>query len=560
MIEFIKNTSAKVIDYGTEFSESQIDKKRLQFFNSIILISILASLASGISLIIFGFFKVSIISWVSLTAYLPFFLLNKKGYTETSKTLFFLFSSAIITYGSISNTHSLISVESENLFYILLVVTLFLIKGLKKHILFWAFFTLMICVKIYIDHSEYPTPYLIPYLKLQSRDIYVIVNNFVVAIILYISTNALISLLTGTLEKSKTQDNIIDVLLDNIPINISLMDTNNSYKLVNRKYADKYGLKKKDIIGRKREDVLPVKVLKDHQSMMNRAFRGENITIIEKSTSTDGSEKSARCKFIPVRNDSGIVKYIAICIDDVSELIKAHEDLQAANETKDKIFSIIAHDIRSPLNLFQSILNISKDGLITQEEFIEYQNTVKQKLGSVTTTIDSLLEWARMQLGGINAYPTTFDVNAVAQENKELFLSLIEQKNIDFKISGDDNTTAWMDENHLKVIVRNLVHNALKFTPSGKSVAIEIEDGNPSVLIRIKDEGVGMPPESISAILTKQVQKSKVGTEQEKGTGLGLSLSIGLLERNHCSISIDSEEGKGTVFEISIPKEKPAEN
>ncbi|MEM9337437.1 MAG: HAMP domain-containing sensor histidine kinase, partial [Bacteroidota bacterium] len=151
-------------------------------------------------------------------------------------------------------------------------------------------------------------------------------------------------------------------------------------------------------------------------------------------------------------------------------------------------------------------------------------------------------------------YPSQVDINAIISENLELFDDLIERKHIEFEIDLVGDNLGWIDENHLRIGVRNLIHNAIKFSESDSKVLITVQPDEDSILIEISDSGAGMTQEMIDSIRKKEVQKSKEGTEGEMGTGLGLSLSLGLLEKNSCILSIESKLGKGTTFRIWVPK------
>ena len=280
------------------------------------------------------------------------------------------------------------------------------------------------------------------------------------------------------------------------------------------------------------------------------------MTFLQETKLPNGAVISANGKYEPILNDDGTVKAITICVDDVSALMKAQEELKEANETKDKLFSIIAHDIRSPLNMFETFLNMSKEAKMSAEEFFEYQGILRDRLGSLTTTVNELLEWSRMQLGGINSYPQTVNVCDIVNENVGLFDSIIKKKKIHFKVETSCDVCAWIDENHFKVAIRNLIHNAIKFTNGGGSVEVNSNQTNSQTIVRIMDTGVGMNAATIDRIIKKEIHDSQAGTEKELGTGLGLSLTIGLLEKNNCEIAVESELNKGTTFEIRIPNKQ----
>ena len=301
-------------------------------------------------------------------------------------------------------------------------------------------------------------------------------------------------------------------------------------------------------------------MIKNQQQYFERAQKGESVSFLQETHLPNGTVISANGKYEPLFGVTGEVSAITICVDDVTPLIKAQEALKVANETKDKLFSIIAHDIKSPLNMFETFLNMSEEAKMTSEEFFGYQKMLRERLGSLTTTVNELLDWSRMQLGGINAYPAMINVCDIVNENVDLFDSLIKKKNIEFKVSECEQAVAWIDENHLKVVLRNLIHNAIKFTNGGGKVEVNADRTERETIVRVMDSGVGMSSSTINSIINKEIQDSQVGTASEMGTGLGLSLSIGLLEKNNCSINVQSELDKGTTFEIRIPNNRASIN
>ena len=190
------------------------------------------------------------------------------------------------------------------------------------------------------------------------------------------------------------------------------------------------------------------------------------------------------------------------------------------------------------------------------QDFLKHQSKIKEKLFGLKDTVNTLLEWARTQLDGVNALPTSVDIKEIIESNLDLDKELVNQKKIDLRIDLNSKLTAWIDRNHLKIGIRNILHNALKFTPKEGEISIEGNvDGSDSVLV-IKDSGIGMNEDQIHSILSKEVQVSSSGTAGELGTGLGLSLSLELLEKNHCKVEIQSQKGLGTTIKIRIPKQK----
>ena len=361
-------------------------------------------------------------------------------------------------------------------------------------------------------------------------------------------------MLLRAVERTNQHEETLYSLLDNVPVYMALVNKAGTYKIANAHYANLFRVEKDEIIGKRRDKVLPENILKAHHNYFQKAMEGESVSFLERTNLPNGEFMYSKGKYVPILDDKGKVESLSIYVVDVSDLIEAENSLRRASETKDKLFSIIAHDIRSPLNLFQSILNISGDELISKEEFLKYQKELQERLSSLRMTLDELLDWARMQMGGINAYPSEVDVNEVVRENADLYKTLIEGKKIKFVTKLNCTIDGWMDENHLQAAVRNLLHNALKYTDPEGEVTIETSEDDDSVLVEIIDTGAGMSQDVVDSIMKKEIQQSEVGTSGETGTGLGLSLALGLLEKNECIVSLDSEPGKGSTFRIWIPK------
>lgn len=500
----------------------------------------------------FGLWKQSALCVLGVILFSITLFLNELGKLSLAKMYFLSFAVTALSVGTFVNIRNGLFLESENMLFAVMATVMFLVDGKRKHIVYWFIFLVMISLKA-MTHDFKGLPH-------DAHFILAMLNNFFVGGVLYLFLLVFRNILVGALERSERHEKTLTSLVDNVPIFMALVDREEKFILANQNYSERFGRSKKEIIGKKRSEVLPESILLQHQEMLNRALAGERVSFIEDNELKDGTSVSVNGQFVPILNANGQVESVTVCVDDVTELVKTQKELQSANETKDKLFSIIAHDIRSPLNLFQSILNISHDDIISKEEFLTYQEGVKEKLSSLTLTVDELLDWARMQLGGINAYPSNVNVGEVINENADLFKSLIDQKEIDFSIRVEDNLMAWIDENHLKVVVRNLVDNALKYTWKGGKVMIEASRVDDKTLLSVSDSGVGMSAHKIESIINKNLHKSEAGTEKESGTGLGLSLSLGLLEKNHCEIYVLSEVDKGTTVEVRIPIEEIAKD
>lgn len=534
-----------ILKWGVERTFDPLENRRIVFFNYLLLFCFVLTLGLAAITAYFGFNPQTLICLSATTVISSLLFLNYRGKVSISRILFLLLSNVLIVLGTLINVRNGFFVETENMLFGVMAISMFLIDGNRKHFAYWLTFTVFLLLKINSLTAEGVSDGF--YLSLA------LINNIVVGLVVYAFLAAFSMILVKALDRNYKNERRLYSMIDNVPVFLALVDKDGKYILANEKYVNNFQMDKRGLTGKFRSDVLPTKVLENLKENFTRAQNGESVSFLQQTELPNGIVISANGKYEPVFDDKGEVESITICVDDVTPLIKAQEELKIANETKDKLFSIVAHDIRSPLNMFHTFLDMSEQADMSKEDFFEYQQTLKQRLSSLTGTIDELLEWSRMQLGGINAYPAMVNVSKVVNENIDLFDSIIKKKNIDFKVTSPSHHKAWIDENHFKVVLRNLIHNALKYTNGGGSVHVESDQSDDITIVRIMDTGVGMDAKTIDSIIKKEIQKSQAGTDREIGTGLGLSLSLGLLEKNNCEIEVTSEKNKGTAFEIKIP-------
>ncbi len=227
------------------------------------------------------------------------------------------------------------------------------------------------------------------------------------------------------------------------------------------------------------------------------------------------------------------------------------EELKASNATKDKFFSIIAHDLG---NLFNGLIGVSR---ILTEDDVPINNTdeflqiILQSSQKGFDLLQNLLEWSRVQTGKLNAHPITLNFENLAKYNIQLLFNQAKQKNIKL-VSHIKPLSVFADEYMLNTVIRNLLANAIKFTPENGLVEIYATEKDTLVEISIKDTGVGITQETIEKMFKIDVHQSTKGTAGEKGTGLGLILCKEFVEKNGGIIGVDSEVGKGSRFYIQL--------
>ena len=236
------------------------------------------------------------------------------------------------------------------------------------------------------------------------------------------------------------------------------------------------------------------------------------------------------------------------------EIASQNLQLQELNATKDKFFGIIAHDIRSPI--------VALDGVGDLMEYYvkkDDKDKLKRLAGRVDSTakqlgglLDNLLKWALLQQGVIPYHPKSLSVDEVTQNTLAMFQNNAEAKGVKLRSNIDASLKVNADESALNTILRNIVSNAIKFTPSGGTVSISTEMKNEKVFININDTGTGISAEKLKTLFTLE-KKSEKGTAGEKGTGLGLTLVKELAELNKGILNVSSQLNEGSQFSVGLP-------
>ncbi len=255
--------------------------------------------------------------------------------------------------------------------------------------------------------------------------------------------------------------------------------------------------------------------------------------------------------------DNTFLGYIGSCYD-ITEIKDNELRLTELNITKDKFFSIIAHDLKSPFN---AILGFSEHLLTEVEEkrydkVAEYAQIILQSSNRAMDLLSNLMQWALSQSGRLGFHPEPFDmVNLI----RELTLSMHDNaalKSIIIENRLPSNALVYADKAMVSTILRNLASNAMKFTRPGGQIMISLANSQNECIVSVQDNGVGIQKERINTLFNLHESCSTPGTLKEKGTGLGLILCKEFVEKNGGSIRVESTEGVGSTFSFSLPLAK----
>jgi two-component system sensor histidine kinase/response regulator len=240
----------------------------------------------------------------------------------------------------------------------------------------------------------------------------------------------------------------------------------------------------------------------------------------------------------------------------LNKKLKVSEDnLRNLNATKDKFFSIIAHDLKNPLGNFKDVTKLLHESYtdFTEEERIEYLELIKESSNSIYSLLENLLEWSKTQRGQIHYNPIHFEIYDIVNNTINLLHLAADNKKIELKNSIGSPSIVFGDANLLNTVIRNLISNSIKFTPVNGKVEINLNIDGIFNVVSIKDSGVGMSQSTIDKLFRIDVSVTTLGTAQETGTGLGLILCKEFVEIHKGKIWVESELGNGSTFFIKIP-------
>ncbi len=235
------------------------------------------------------------------------------------------------------------------------------------------------------------------------------------------------------------------------------------------------------------------------------------------------------------------------------EIQQQNVQLEEVNHVKDKLLSVVSHDIRGPLGSLHLALNLVKSGSMSAEEFQKVTEGLEARLTHTTEFIDNLLQWAKLQMRGETFEPDRLDLAKLAEESVRLLELECSQKNILIKNHIHGPLEAYADVNMIRSVFRNLLTNAVKFTKPNGTISIGAYRVDLKIIISVADSGVGIPEKNRNKLFTISSVTTQ-GTKQEKGTGLGLLLCKEFVEKNGGSIWFETEDGKGTTFYFSLPE------
>jgi len=236
-------------------------------------------------------------------------------------------------------------------------------------------------------------------------------------------------------------------------------------------------------------------------------------------------------------------------------VLEQAEEIQRINKTKERLYSVIAHDIKSPFSNISMLISTLADGYLEpgSEEYDEILQSINRSSHETYSLLENLLQWTRSQTGNLEIAPEDIRLKELVANVVRMIEPIANKKNISLHHDIPEDIVLELDHNMMRSVFQNLISNAIKFTREGGEIRVSARrDGN-KVIAKVQDSGIGISDENLKKLFVDEGQLTTRGTNDEKGSGLGLLLVKDFIQRNKGSISAESKVGQGTTFILSFP-------
>ncbi|MFY0689212.1 MAG: tetratricopeptide repeat protein [Cyclobacteriaceae bacterium] len=239
------------------------------------------------------------------------------------------------------------------------------------------------------------------------------------------------------------------------------------------------------------------------------------------------------------------------------EILEQSRKLDLANKTKDKMFSIVSHDLRSPMHSLLGFVEVlDRIGEFPANQLARIRQEMKMKLQSLSELVNNLLHWSQQQFKGVELSPDRISVKEIIHRNANALAIVADLKDVKIEVEERDDLAGFADPGQASSIVRNLIGNAIKFSNPGDSVKVSYQAKGKFIQVSVADKGVGMSDERLDSLFSEEPMETQMGTSKETGTGLGLRICKELTEANGGEIWAESELEVGSVFHFTVPLAK----
>lgn len=354
---------------------------------------------------------------------------------------------------------------------------------------------------------------------------------------------------------------------------VVIMDKDGNFEWVNRGFETRYGYTLEEFVeknGRNLEDNSSNEDISEILKQIKST--GKAFTYTSRTRDSKGGDAWYQTNITPILDDTGETSSMFLIDSDITrikktdlqikqqkyELESQRDLLKKLNARKDRLFSIIAHDLKNP---FQSIIGFAEllqnnHKKLNEQELNDYLECIHSSSTSAYELLFNLLEWARAQIRIIEINPVEIGISELLDDIISLLSLQAKNKQIQFRKQIGQEMNLYADQHMVHTILRNLTSNAIKFTGTGGEVEFSALQKDSNVEISIKDSGIGIPGSKLKNLFSIEKSKSSRGTAGEAGTGLGLLVCKEFLQLNHGKIEVSSVPGSGSTFTITLPVSK----
>ena len=379
-----------------------------------------------------------------------------------------------------------------------------------------------------------------------------------------------IKALESKMAELESRISLYEKILASLPLGIQVFDENGTSYLINQKQGELLGLPDLSTgIGKFNVLTDPYAVATGASEKYKKAYKGTghehifeyNLGINENTWETRKDIRIFNEKIVPLKNNNQKVEYTLAILDDITEkhhadeeLKKREQQLNSLNSTKDKLFSIIGHDLRNPFNalivmnrLVSEKIN-SNDTQGAKEILSLIEKSSKQGL----SLLENLLQWSKLQTGSLEFKPSKIKLEELINSIDNLLKASYSEKNITVKVVVEPYLQVYADGNMIDTILRNLITNAIKFSNEGGVIEVVAIKVKGFIQVSISDNGIGISRNNIEKLFSIDENFTTLGTKQEKGSGLGLVLCKEFVEIHGGKIWVDSKENEWSRFNFTI--------
>lgn len=538
------------------------EKQRIRVLNKMAaLVLLVTAIMTNIDLIV-GLYVHAYINAVSFFILfgVHYYLQSQRKY-QSARIFFISYTGLFLAIVSALTISQGRPTDVENILFIFSAAVVFLFSGGRRAFFYFFLATIYFLLKTYKFYTLQ--------IAFDSNYMLMMINAVIAFAGIYFFSNLFGVEFTRGLDRSeKLNEQIVkqreehlktklmlSTMINNLPLILSMVDKDGYYIMVNDRYCSALNIKRTGIIGKHYTEVLPANIYASHGRMIHDSLTyAKEIDFQEETLLPSGQVMQTFGTYFPIINDDGVVEGMTSYVTDVTELKKNERRLEQLIMTKNKLFSVLAHELKSPIILLQQSLKMWNQEQISSAEWNEIMPGIERKLMALTFTMENVMTWAKSQFEGFRSARKMIQLNRVIMDLIENMAPAHEEKEINVIANFQEKYEVYADESHVTLLIRNIFSNAIKFTPPRGKISFSISKDDEYLFLEITDSGMGIDPSMLEQINFGKNTSSIPGTENEQGNGIGLIICQELVQYNQGTMQFESEQGRGTKVKIKLKR------